>query len=100
MAWLSPLANLFLSRKQAFRHVFSGREGDLVLALILRECQLDRDAAVPGDAISTGERIGRQNVARFIQNAMHLPDAEIVRRANNIPQEYPEDGIESHNDQV
>lgn len=84
---MSRLADFFLRKKQDYRAVFSGRGGEAVLRDLLRECQMDRNPAVPGDAITTGVNIGRQMIGRFIQNNLHLSDGEIIRRANMIDEE-------------
>ncbi len=93
MAIISKLANFFLSRKQDFRETFSGRAGERVLGDLLKECQIDRDPTVPGDQISTGVNIGRQNVGRFILNYLHVPDEEIIRRVSQHEKEK-HDGLE------
>jgi len=95
---LSKLANLFLGRAQAFRRVFGGRDGKRVLGLILREGQVDRDPTVPGDPLSTGVNIGRQNLCRYIINQMGMPEAEIVRRANALIDEEAENAIQNQTD--
>ncbi len=84
---LSRLTDFFLRKKQNYRAVFSGPGGEAVLRDLLRECQMDRNPAVAGDAITTGVNIGRQMIGRFIQNNLHLPDAEIIRRTNLIDKE-------------
>lgn len=93
MSKLGKVAQFFLGKKQDYRRVLLGdRDGERVLNDILRECQMDRDPIVPNDPLSTGERIGRQNIGRFLANNLHLPDDEIIRRANSIDKEdYSDD---------
>lgn len=93
MSMLGKIAQFYLGKKQDYRQVFLGdRDGERVLNDILRECQMDRDPTVPNDPLSTGERIGRQNIGRFLANNLHLPDDEIIRRANTIDKEdYSDD---------
>lgn len=87
MARPSDLANFFLSKKQDYKDVFSGRAGRRVLNDLLKECQLDRNPIVPGDEMTSFTNIGRQLVGRVIQNNLHLPDSEIIRRANQLKPE-------------
>lgn len=93
---LSKLANFLIGKKQAYRQVFihSGRSGERVLNDLLRECQMERNPTVAGDPLSTGVNIGRQLVGRFLQNNLHLPDEEIIRRASAYEQEKRDDSQE------
>ena len=96
MAVLSKFANFLIGKKQDYRQVFvhSGRAGGRVLNDLLRECQMERDPTVAGDPLSTGVNIGRQLVGKVLQNNLHLPDEEIIRRTSVIEREKPDVGQE------
>ena len=92
MARLSRFANFLIGKKQDYRAVFihSGRAGERVLNDLLKECQMERNPTVPDDALSTGVNIGRQLMGKVLQNNLHLPDEEIIRRATVFEQENPD----------
>jgi hypothetical protein len=88
--FISRAAHRYLRLKQDYRQVFSGPAGEAVLADLLRACRMEHIPIVPGDAISSGEMIGRQSIGRHLQNSLHLPDAEIIRRANQAGRQQTE----------
>jgi hypothetical protein len=76
-----------LRRNGAYRRVFAGPDGQIVLADLLRFCGEGGDLFVPGDPHATAHNVGRYRVAQRIKSILYY-DEELIARIINTEKDH------------
>ena len=67
--------------RNAYRSVFSGPDGAIVLEDILKFCGMGDSSVVLGDSHGTAENEGKRRIALRIVKFINMPDQEAMRIA-------------------
>ena len=74
MTWFYRLKE----RQQRYREVFSGDNGEWVLADLVRECGYGQDPHTAGDSHTTAYLVGRAYSVLHIRTILDMSDAEMA----------------------
>jgi len=80
---------LLFRRRHLYRQVFGTPEGKVVLADLLKFCNVRNAVVVPGDPIMTGFNDGVRRVGLRIASICGMSDDELIRLSNE-----PEEAID------
>ena len=78
MPQLSATAKFLLRKGAAYKRVFQGPEGELVLEDLMKFCLVGSDVHVPGDPLETAYNAGRRRVGLRIASLVGMDERRAI----------------------